>query len=101
MPTICRFLTDIQGWPQEDRQHDPNSYSVGYEALQRSYRDIFLSSALLDPLEESLAGLAPMCSDCALEPYCGAEPVFHHATQGDFDGRKAQRARALSSRIEE
>ena len=32
---------------------------------------------------------APMCSDCAFEPYCGADPVFHHATQGDFLGRKA------------
>jgi hypothetical protein len=29
-----------------------------------------------------------MCSDCAFEPYCGADPVYHHATQGDFVGRK-------------
>jgi hypothetical protein len=29
-----------------------------------------------------------MCADCAFEPYCGADPVFHHATQGDFVGLK-------------
>jgi uncharacterized protein len=29
-----------------------------------------------------------MCADCAFEPYCGADPVYHHATTGDFLGRK-------------
>lgn len=53
-----------------------------------SYESIFLSDALLDPLEASFAGSAPMCSECAFEPYCGADPVFHHATWGDFVGRK-------------
>jgi uncharacterized protein len=52
------------------------------------YEDILLSDALLDPIEESFAASAPMCSDCAFEPFCGADPVFHHATQGDFVGRK-------------
>lgn len=55
---------------------------------QSSYEDIFLSDQLLDPLEESFAGSVPMCADCAFEPYCGADPVFHHATQGDVVGRK-------------
>lgn len=53
------------------------------------YEDLFLSDALLVPLEESFTGSAPMCSECAFEPYCGADPVYHHATQGDFVGRKA------------
>jgi len=53
-----------------------------------SYEEIFLSDQLLEPLEASVALSAPMCSDCAFEPYCGADPVFHHATQGDFVGRK-------------
>ena len=29
-----------------------------------------------------------MCQDCAFEPYCGADPTYHHATQGDYLGRK-------------
>jgi uncharacterized protein len=53
-----------------------------------SYEDIILSDALLTPIEESFAASAPMCADCAFEPFCGADPVFHHATQGDFVGRK-------------
>ena len=57
-----------------------------------SYQDIFLSDALLRPLEESFAGSAPMCTDCAFEPYCGADPVYHHAVHGDFVGRKAESA---------
>jgi len=55
-----------------------------------SYEDVFLSDALLNPLEESFAGSVPMCDECAFEPYCGAEPVFHHTVQGDFVGRKAE-----------
>ena len=30
----------------------------------------------------------PGCSDCAFLPFCGADPVFHHATQGDMVGNK-------------
>jgi uncharacterized protein len=52
------------------------------------YEDIMLSDALLGPLEESFAASAPMCADCAFEPFCGADPVFHHATQGDIVGNK-------------
>lgn len=55
-----------------------------------SYEDVFLSDALLNPLEESFAASVPMCDECAFEPYCGAEPVFHHTVQGDFVGRKAE-----------
>lgn len=53
-----------------------------------SYEEIFLGEALLEPLEKSFAASAPMCSWCAFEPWCGADPVFHHATQGDFVGKK-------------
>jgi His-Xaa-Ser system radical SAM maturase HxsB len=54
-----------------------------------SYDEIFLADNLLDALERSYTGSAPMCSDCAFEPYCGADPVFHHATGGDPVGHKA------------
>jgi uncharacterized protein len=57
-----------------------------------AYEDIILSDALLDPIEQSFAASAPMCADCAFEPFCGADPVFHHATQGDFVGNKPRSA---------
>jgi His-Xaa-Ser system radical SAM maturase HxsB len=53
-----------------------------------SYEDMLLSDALLEPLETSFTLSAPMCSDCAFEPFCGADPVFHHTTMGDHLGRK-------------
>lgn len=53
-----------------------------------SYAELMLSEALLTPLEQSFTLSAPKCTDCAFEPYCGADPVFHHATAGDFVGRK-------------
>ena len=52
------------------------------------YETLISSDALLDPIEQSFAASAPMCSTCAYEPYCGADPVYHHATQGDYVGRK-------------
>ena len=53
-----------------------------------SWEDIMTSDALLDPIEASFTGSVPMCSECAFEPFCGSDPVFHHATQGDVVGHK-------------
>jgi hypothetical protein len=36
-------------------------------------------------VNESLPG----CSDCAYQSYCGGDPIFHHATQGDVVGHRA------------
>jgi uncharacterized protein len=63
-----------------------NTFRLG--SVADAYEDLMLSDNLLDPLEQSYAGSAPMCSTCAFEPYCGADPVYHHATQADFVGRK-------------
>jgi His-Xaa-Ser system radical SAM maturase HxsB len=59
---------------------------------ENSYAEILLSDALLNPLDESFAFSAPMCTDCAFEPFCGADPVFHHTTQDSFVGHKAESA---------
>ena len=55
-----------------------------------TYEEIFTSPKLLDPIEESFAYSAPMCNDCAFEPYCGADPVFHYGLYKDFVGRKPE-----------
>jgi hypothetical protein len=57
-----------------------------------AYEDIILSDAMLTPLDESFAWSVPMCHDCAFEAYCGADPTFHYATQGDIVGRKPESA---------
>jgi His-Xaa-Ser system radical SAM maturase HxsB len=56
--------------------------------LENTYEEIFGSDALLNPLEESFSLSAPMCSDCAYEPYCGSDPVYHHGIHKDFLARK-------------
>lgn len=53
-----------------------------------TWEEMITSDALLNPLEESFAGSVPMCSECAFQPFCGSDPVFHHATQGDTVGHK-------------
>jgi MoaA/NifB/PqqE/SkfB family radical SAM enzyme len=65
--------------------HD-DTFKLGH--VTDPYEALISSDALLDPLEQSFAASVPMCSSCAFEPYCGADPVYHHATQGDFIGRK-------------
>ena len=55
-----------------------------------SYKDIYMSDVLLSTLENSFTSSAPMCSDCAFEQWCGADPVFHHAVYGDVLGRKPE-----------
>lgn len=66
-----------------------NSFRLG-NILGNSYEEIILSDPLLDALENSFTLSAPMCSDCAFEPYCGAEPVYHHAIHGDVLARKPE-----------
>lgn len=68
-----------------------NTFRLG-DILKNSYEEIILSDALLDALEQSFTLSAPMCSDCAFEPYCGAEPVYHHAIHKDMTARKPESA---------
>lgn len=55
---------------------------------EHTWEELLLSPALLEPLDQSFTLSAPMCTDCAFEPYCGADPVHHQVTFGDFLGRK-------------
>lgn len=66
-----------------------SSFRIG-NVHQNSYEEIFTADGLLNALEESFTLSAPMCTDCAFEPWCGADPVFHHATFGDVLGRKPE-----------
>jgi His-Xaa-Ser system radical SAM maturase HxsB len=56
--------------------------------LTDDHRSLLLSDALLEPLEASVAHSVPICSECAFLPYCGSDPLYHHATQGDAVGNR-------------
>ncbi|RTL51775.1 MAG: His-Xaa-Ser system radical SAM maturase HxsB [Bradyrhizobiaceae bacterium] len=53
-----------------------------------TYVSLILSDKLVDMVSASLTQCAPQCSTCVFEPHCGADPVYHHATQGDPVGIK-------------
>jgi His-Xaa-Ser system radical SAM maturase HxsB len=53
-----------------------------------SYPSLVLSDKLIDLIAASMTQAAPECVDCVFEPHCGADPVYHHATQHDPVGIK-------------
>jgi His-Xaa-Ser system radical SAM maturase HxsB len=67
---------------------DDTSFRLGHLGSD-SYEQVMTSDALLGPLRDTMLEGVPMCTDCAFLPYCGADPVYHRATQGDTVGHKA------------
>ena len=52
------------------------------------YRTIFGGDELVDITEASVVESLPGCSDCAFQPYCGSDPVFNYAVDGDIIGHR-------------
>lgn len=59
-----------------------NAFRLG-DVGEDSYSSLILSDKLIGAISSSLTQCAPECSTCAFESHCGADPVHHHATQGD------------------
>jgi len=55
-----------------------------------SYEEMLGNDDLMDAIEQSVTVSTPMCSECAFQPYCGSDPVYHYATQRDIVGNKAE-----------
>jgi His-Xaa-Ser system radical SAM maturase HxsB len=53
-----------------------------------SHRSIFTGDGFRSLIAASCNETLPGCAECAFQPYCGADPVFHHATQGDSFGHR-------------
>jgi hypothetical protein len=58
------------------------------DLLTDDYASLILSDKLIGLVGGSLTQCSPECASCAFEPYCGSDPVYHHATQGDAVGIK-------------
>lgn len=65
--------------------------------------DLFRMGSVFDSFEslyrsEAMEALAyggcnqclPVCADCLYQPYCGADPIHHHATHGDVIGYRPE-----------
>ncbi|MDZ4848910.1 MAG: His-Xaa-Ser system radical SAM maturase HxsB [Pirellulaceae bacterium] len=46
------------------------------------------SDRLIRLLGDTMSESVPICHECGVQPYCGSDPVYHHATQGDAIGHK-------------
>lgn len=68
---------------------EKGDYTFRLGRVSDPYEDLFygpLAQRLVDHgINEAQAG----CADCGFQAYCGADPVLHHATQGDLEGHKA------------
>ena len=64
-------------------------FRLGHVATD-SYESLISNPNLLAALEDSFTLSVPQCSECAFEPFCGADPVNHYALTGDVVGRKAE-----------
>jgi len=66
---------------------DDRTFELG-DVYADDYRSLILSDKLVNIISKSLTQCSPMCSTCAYEPWCGADPTYHHASQGDCVGIK-------------
>jgi uncharacterized protein len=64
-----------------------NAFRLGH-VNDDGYKSLVLSDKLIEAISSSLTQCAPECSTCVFESHCGADPVYHHATQGDALGIK-------------
>jgi MoaA/NifB/PqqE/SkfB family radical SAM enzyme len=64
-----------------------NTFRLGNVHLD-TRRTLLTSDAALAMFESSCNPALVGCSDCAFQAYCGADPIFHHATQGDMYGHR-------------
>jgi len=55
---------------------------------QDRYESIYNSAAFSKYMAAACNESLPGCAECALQGYCGADPVFHHAVQGDLYGHR-------------
>jgi His-Xaa-Ser system radical SAM maturase HxsB len=52
------------------------------------YDTIFGGPRINSLVQSSVVESLPGCTDCAFQTYCGADPVYHYATQGDMVGHR-------------
>ena len=64
-----------------------DTFALGNVA-DATYRSLVTSEKLIELVGASLSQCAPECHQCVYESHCGADPVYHYATQRDPVGIK-------------
>jgi len=65
-------------------QEGDDTFCLGH--VRDPYASVFLGPKAHELLEQGVNEALAGCADCAFQHYCGADPVFHHATQGNPGG---------------
>jgi uncharacterized protein len=66
---------------------DDRTFRLG-NVIENSYEQLFFGERMQTIAAASCNESLPGCTDCAFQPYCGADPVYHYATQGDMFGHR-------------
>lgn len=53
-----------------------------------TYEEIFRGKTIREIVESSCVETMPLCSECAFQTYCGADPVRNYCVQGDLLGHR-------------
>lgn len=72
-----RMLAEMQDW----------TFRLG-NVHRDTRRSLLTSDAALKMFDASCNQALAGCSDCAFQTYCGADPIYHYATQGDMYGHR-------------
>jgi uncharacterized protein len=59
------------------------------EVSRASRQELLSRPELARWIRDSMAEAIPGCDWCAYRAWCGTDPVFHHATQGQITGRRS------------
>ena len=55
---------------------------------KNSYQGIFNGKVIRETIENSCVETMPLCSECAFQMYCGADPVRNYSAQDDLMGHR-------------
>jgi len=66
---------------------DDRTFRLG-NVHQNTYEELFGGELINVICRSSVNESLPGCSDCPYQTYCGADPIFHHATQGNMIGHR-------------
>lgn len=73
----ARMLAEMHDW----------TFRLG-NVREHTRSQIFAGQPFVNLLGNSCNQGLPGCSDCAFQPWCGSDPIYHHATQGDPVGHR-------------
>jgi His-Xaa-Ser system radical SAM maturase HxsB len=66
---------------------DDEQFRLG-NVHSHTYEQIFGGDLIRNIVRSSCVESLPGCADCAFQTYCGADPIFHYASQGDMIGHQ-------------